>query len=65
MFGNAAASRALDELLFRTAQTPFTPTRVRRGAREAWAAAVGAFLPSQPLDLELIGLHDADTPPYR
>ena len=55
-----ATGRDGDELLFgRTARTPFTPTHVRKRAREAWAAAaVGAFLRGESLDLEPIGLHE-------
>jgi integrase len=55
-----ATGRDGDELLFgRTARTPFTPTHVRKRAREAWAAAaVGAFLGGESLDLEPIGLHE-------
>lgn len=58
-----ATGRDGDELLFgRTARAPFTPTHVRKRARQAWAAAVvGAFLRGQPLDVELkpLGLHEA------
>jgi integrase len=49
-----------DELLFgRTAGEPFTPTHVRKKARQAWAAAaVGAFLRGEPAGLDPIGLHE-------
>jgi integrase len=44
-----ATGRDGDELLFgRTATKPFTPTHVRKQAREAWATA----------ELEPIGLHE-------
>jgi integrase len=55
-----ATGRDGDELLFgRTARAPFTPTHVRKRAREAWAVvAVGAFLRGESLNLEPIGLHE-------
>jgi integrase len=58
-----ATGRDGDDLLFgRSARAPFTPTLVRKRAREAWAAAaVGAFLEGRPLavQLEPLGLHEA------
>jgi integrase len=58
-----ATGRDGDDLLFgRTARAPFTPTFARKRALEAWAAAaVGAFLRGQPLDVKLepLGLHEA------
>jgi integrase len=43
----------------RSATASFTPTHVRDRALAAWAAAaVGAFLRSETLDLEPIGLHE-------
>jgi len=58
-----ATGRDGDELLFgRTARAPFTPTHVRKQARQAWAvAAVGAFLRGEALPVELrpLGLHEA------
>jgi integrase len=48
-----------DFVFGRTASAPFTPTHVRKRALKAWAAAaVGAFLQSETLDLEPIGLHE-------
>jgi integrase len=58
-----ATGRDGDDLLFgRTARAPFTPTFARKRALEAWAAAaVGAFLRGQPLDVKLepLALHEA------
>jgi hypothetical protein len=43
----------------RSASAPFTPTHVRDRALAAWAAAaVGAFLRSESVDLKPIGLHE-------
>jgi integrase len=55
-----ATGRDGDELLFgRTGEAPFTPTHVRKQARRAWAAAaVGAFLRGESVELEPIGLHE-------
>jgi integrase len=48
-----------DFVFGRTASAPFTPTHVRDKALTAWAAAaVGAFVRSESLDLERIGLHE-------
>jgi hypothetical protein len=61
-----AVGRDGDDFLFgRSASEPFTPTAVRRRALQAWAAAaVGAFIRSEPLAAELapLGLHRG--PPY-
>jgi len=56
----ARTGRRDGDLFFgRTAGAPFTPTHVRSQALAAWAAAaVGAFLRGESLDLEPIGLHE-------
>lgn len=53
--------RGTDLVFGRTATEPFTPTHVRKRARQAWAAAaVGAFIRGETLEVELvpIGLHE-------
>ncbi|HEY7421573.1 MAG TPA: tyrosine-type recombinase/integrase [Gaiellaceae bacterium] len=48
-----------DFVFGRTATTSFSPALVRRRALRAWAAAAaGAFISRQPLDIEVIGLHE-------
>ncbi len=58
----ARTGRRGSDLVFgRTARLPFTPTHIGKRAAGAWAAAaVGAFLRREPLEVELdpIGLHE-------
>ena len=47
------------DLLFgRSVREWCTPTHVRKRAREAWAAAVGAFVRGERSELEPVGLHE-------